>query len=273
MDAKRPLFFTPFIGLALVLSVSNGCSLGSIGKGTGQGAKASSSELSALEAEVVELRRRAAIADVEIARLERRLAELERRAGSGAVAGKGQPAPPPARDPAPEPEAGSQAARSSQPELEVSDLPEAQPAPRIPDPAGQAADSADPDSTLTAAAQALYDRGYTLYHRGQFVDSETAFQQFLSRYGATVLGDNAQFWIAEARHARGDVRGALAAYLETASRFPDGNKAPDALLKAGDCALELGDREAARESFRAVVEEFPGSAAASAARERITQLP
>lgn len=271
MDAKRPRFSVAFIALALVLPVSNGCSLGSIGKRAGQGAKASSSEVSALEAEVVELRRRAAIADVEIARLERRLAELERRAGSGAVVG-GQPSPSPARNAAPEAEAGSQAARSSQPALEVSDLPEAEPAPRIPDPVGQA-DRADPDSTLTAAAQALYDRGYTLYHRGQFVDSETAFQQFLSRYGATVLGDNAQFWIAEARHARGDVRGALAAYLETASRFPDGNKAPDALLKAGDCALELGDREAARESFRAVVEEFPGSAAASAARERIAQLP
>lgn len=253
------------IALALTLSVSAGCSLGSIGDRSGPTrAKATSGEIAALEAQVVELQRQAAMAEVEIARLERRLAELEGSLGSQAVGSS----PAAAKPKVPEPDG----ALEEESLVEVSDLPtESDPAPPPPveDPGATAAS----DATLTESAQALYDRGYTLFHRGHFVDSETAFQQFLSRYGATVLGDNAQFWIGEARYARGDVAGARSAYIETARRFPNGNKAPDALLKAGDCALELGDREAARKSFRDLLEEFPGSAAAGAARERLGLLP
>lgn len=262
------------VTLTLVLLVSSGCSLGSFGKRSGKSVKAPSSEVSALRAQIVELQRRAAVSEVEIGRLQKRLAELESTSGQAAVSSRSQPASPLVRAPAQvQPESPAPVLGSGRARLEVSDLPAE---PEISAPRGETGvkpDVVDPDSTLTASAQALYDRGYTLFHRGHYVDSETAFQQFLSRYGATVLGDNAQFWIGEARYARGDVAGARTAYLETASRFPNGNKAPDALLKAGDCSLELGDREAARQSFRALVEQFPGSAASSAARERIAQLP
>jgi len=42
------------------------------------------------------------------------------------------------------------------------------------------------------AAQALYDRGYSLFHQGRYLDAEATFQRFLQAYSETDLSDNAQ---------------------------------------------------------------------------------
>ena len=139
-----------------------------------------------------------------------------------------------------------------------------------PSPSSQLPGSAP--STIPAAGQALYDRGYTLYHQGRYVDAEASFQRFLQAHGDSDLGDNAQYWIGEARYARGDYRGALSAFQETASRYPQGNKVPDALLKAGQSLEQLGDPEGARAAYRTVVDRFAASAAAVAAEERLAAL-
>lgn len=125
---------------------------------------------------------------------------------------------------------------------------------------------------LTREAQALYDQGYALYHQGRFVDAESTFQQFLQSHAGTELGDNAQYWIGEARFARGDLKGALAAFRETARRFPDGNKVPDALLKAGETRAAMGDREGAVETYREILRSFSGTTAAAVARDRLAEL-
>ena len=126
---------------------------------------------------------------------------------------------------------------------------------------------------VTEEGQALYDRGYTLFHRGQYLDAETVFQQFLADFGATDLGDNAQFWIGEARFAREDLSGAMAAFRQVVSQYPDGNKVPDALLKIADCQRGLGDIEGARRSYQEVSERFPFAAAAAVAEDRLRDLP
>jgi len=118
------------------------------------------------------------------------------------------------------------------------------------------------------AAQALYDRGYTLFHQGRYLDAEATFQRFLHAYPDTDLADNAQFWIGECRYARDDLRGALAAFRETIEQYPQGNKIPDAILKEADCLRGLGDLEGARIRYEEVIRRFPGTAAATSAQER-----
>ncbi|HSL81298.1 MAG TPA: tol-pal system protein YbgF, partial [Thermoanaerobaculia bacterium] len=126
---------------------------------------------------------------------------------------------------------------------------------------------------VTAEAQALYDRGYTLYHQGRYVDAESSFQRFIQAYPSTELTDNAQYWIGESRLARGDVSGALAAFRETVERHPEGNKVPDALLKVGEAMASLGDVEGAREAYQEVIRRFAGTTAAAVARDRLQGLP
>lgn len=122
------------------------------------------------------------------------------------------------------------------------------------------------------AAQALYDRGYTLYHQGKYLDAEASFQRFLQAYPATELSDNAQFWIGESRYARGDIRGALGAFREVIQKHPQGNKVADALIKEGDCLEKLGDKDGARERYSEVMRRFPDSGAAVMAEDRLAGL-
>ncbi len=165
--------------------------------------------------------------------------------------------------------------------IEEADIDVPEPAPQSPQQPRQSAPPVQPPPAQTApapepgdlTAQALYDRGYTLYHQGRFLDAESSFQRFLQTNAENELADNAQYWIGECRYSRNDMRGALAAFREVVERFPQGNKVPDALLKAGQCLEATGDIEGARVTYREVARRFPGTAVAVAAEERRAKLP
>ena len=272
---------------ALVLAVglmTTGCTSGLMPeRGAGP------DELAEVKSRVLELQRDAAMTRVEIERLRQQVVALEARlAGAGATAPAARPVPPPATPPPPvvvvPPE------RQARPVVEETDLeiPARSPVPPVTPPpappvappvaAPPAAEAAapragGPATPVSEAAQALYDRGYTLYHQGRYVDAEAGFRRFLQAYPDTSLSDNAQYWIGESRFARGDFDGALAAFQEAAQRYPGGNKVADSLLKAADCLQRLGDTGSARATYDEVMRRFPGSAAAAMAEERRGQLP
>jgi len=268
-------------------------------------------EIARLKDRVLELQRRLSVTEVELARLRREVARMNGTPITEpppAAAPAERQEPPPARsadrstpgaaagatpssaanrgtadrgfeiedieEPAPAPPAGPPQAVEESPGRVHVQPPAPEPAPAAGTAAsGTEAAAAEPASTeLTQEAQALYDRGYALYHQGRFVDAESTFQQFLQSYGGTELADNAQYWIGEARFARGDMKGALAAFREVARRFPQGNKVPDALLKAGETQAAAGDAAGARATYRDVVRRFPGTRAASVAQDRLADL-
>lgn len=237
-------------------------------------------EVAALERRVVELQRQTTVDKVEIDRLRQRLAaveeRLEREAAERAAAAERASAP-----------RGLEEEDVEVPRrvevIEVSDLDEpledelvASPEPGsgvvAGPPAASGAEPAAAGTEITAAAQALYDQGYSLYHQGRYDDAEEAFHRFLVAYAGTDLGDNARFWIGECRLARDELQGALAAFRETVREYPDGNKTPDALLRAGEVLERLGDVEGARASYREVERRFPESAAGTAATGRLESL-
>ncbi|HEV3076676.1 MAG TPA: tol-pal system protein YbgF [Thermoanaerobaculia bacterium] len=296
-----------------------------------------------LQNRVLELQRKTAVADVELARLRQQVAELMAKQGGGGgtspssmpsgvggaagAAGTGAGGPSWRRPAAAEGAGGGSAARTparvagsapppSRPagaaqgtaidEMDI-DVPPArssqsfpppQPSPRTPPARAPVASSAPPLSPpvpstappaaaqvptspvlegkrepVTPAVQALYDRGYTLYHQKHYVDAESSFQRFLQAEPKSELADNAQYWIGECRYSRGDMRGALAAFRETVARYPAGNKTADALLKAGMSLENLGDKEAARNTYQEVLKRYPGTAVAAVAEERRAKLP
>jgi tol-pal system protein YbgF len=243
-------------------------------------------ELRTLRAQVVELQRKAAVSEVEIARLREKVAQLEDEAES--------PPAVPARSPAPIVEPAPVAVEPrpvivertfdqdpveppiARPVTPPAESPDPQPGASVEPPPELVPPPAAPVTATTpvpAEGQAIYDRGYTLYHQGQFVEAEASFQRFLQGFAGTDLADNALYWIGEARFARRDFRGALAAFRETIDRYPAGNKIPDSLLKAGDALEQLGDIEGARQSYSEVQRRFPETALALIAAERLAKLP
>lgn len=243
-----------------------------------------------MQRRLVELQRKAAVTEVELERLRERVAELEAQAGirPGGSRRSPRPAPPPAPSPARRVDDGMADRGTRGSVVEVEDvsveemprdpqrarpLPPVTPPPAVEEPAAPPRAGATPGGgEVTAAAQALYDRGYTLYHQGRFVDAESSFQRFLQSYPQTELSDNAQYWIGESRLARGDTQGALAAFRETVERHPRGNKVPDALLKVGEALAALGETEGAREAYDEVVRRFAGTTAAAVAEDRLAAL-
>ncbi len=232
-------------------------------------------ELAEIKNRILELQRTAAMNRVEIDRLRQQVVALQ----SGLEGGG---APPAVAKPVPEPTTSRPPSVSEPPvrppaevevtELEIVRAPQTiePPTPPPPASAAPAGGLADP---VSQTAQALYDRGYTLYHQGRYVDAEAGFRRFLQAHPDTSLSDNAQYWIGESRFARGDFDGALAAFREAAQRYPGGNKVADSLVKAADCLQRLGDAPAARSAYDEVIRRFPGSAAAAMAEERRGQLP
>jgi len=260
------------LGAALLLAA--GCASGCVSSGYADRGQSSSADLAELKRRVIELQQQARMSELEIARLRERVAELEARL-------RGDPPAP--EDPPPVTRQGSAGIPSAS---EASDL--ETPAPPLmeeldledePESESGSSDSRGTDNAkrrgpaVTPDAQRLYDQGYTLYHRGRYLDAETTFRRFLGSHGDTDLADNAQYWIGEARYARGDLRGALSAFRETVERYPDGNKVPDALVKAGQALEALGDVEGARETYSEVLRRFAESPAASVAREHLSRLP
>ncbi len=245
--------------LALVLLVSVGCSP------TLFTPVEDESEAEEMKARILELQRQARVSEVELDRLRRQVAELEARVAGGEGADRPEAPPPPALDDG----VGREESGSSE-VIESTDIappaePPSPPAPAAAEPEPVAKIATGP---LSPAAQEMYDRGYTFYHRGLYVDAESAFQQFLAAYPDTELSDNAHYWIGESRFARADYTGALAAFQETLGRYPEGNKVPDALLKKADSLARLGDVSGARDAYDEVIRRFPASAAALSAEER-----
>ncbi len=237
-------------------------------------------EIRELKARVIELQRKAAVSEVEMTRLRSQLMDLEARtggsAGSTSAGASRSEVSPRVEEPRPAEDSPPPTLPVAVAVVEETDLDDDSPTVSTVDlfeEAPAASPSGDPPAAeLPDAGQALYDRGYTLYHQGEYLDAEAAFLRFLESFADSDLADNAQYWIGECRFSRQDLRGALSAFRETINRYPEGNKVPDALLKSGQVLEELGDESSARASYREVQRRFPQSAAAVVASERLKTL-
>ena len=257
-------------GLLWCLPLALAASACSTGLGTG-GRSSASSELDQLRQRIVELQREAAMREVEIARLKQELNELDRELQAGRdrqaelqVEARTRPLAEAETTAAP----GRLDRRDAG--IEESDL-EA-PGPAAPPPPAEPARRQLEAPVDNADSQALYDRGYTLFHQKRYAQAEGSFQRYLDLYPASGLADNAQFWIGESRYARGDFSSALAAFYATVERYPEGNKVADALLKAGKCLEALGQTDQAVSTYEEVRTRFPRSVAALSAEERLAKL-
>jgi tol-pal system protein YbgF len=92
-----------------------------------------------------------------------------------------------------------------------------------------------------------------------------SLSRFVAAHPDHAYADNAMYWCGEVLYARRDYAGAITALTSMIERFPQGNKVPDALLRIGFAYQRLGQGERAREMFRRVREQYPGTVAARSA--------
>lgn len=112
----------------------------------------------------------------------------------------------------------------------------------------------------------LYDQSFQAIRDQDFPRAEQGFKEFLSRYSNHELAGNAKYWLGETYYVRGALDQAIQTFAEGYQQYPQGNKAPDNLLKLG-VTLAQKDRVAdACVSLKQLQTGFPNAAPAIKAR-------
>jgi len=69
-----------------------------------------------------------------------------------------------------------------------------------------------------------------------------------------------------------DCKNAVNSYLTAATKFPDSNTAPNALLGTSICYQELGDMTKAKKTLKQLIAKYPKSPMAPRAKKRLKSL-
>jgi tol-pal system protein YbgF len=120
----------------------------------------------------------------------------------------------------------------------------------------------DRPSALDPEAKHTYDSALAMVSAKKYNQALDAFASFLVKWPDHPLAENALYWRGESYYALGDFARAEEQFEGVVSRFPTGNKSPDALLKAGLSAQQLGKTEIAKSWFSKLQREYPQSDAA-----------
>jgi tol-pal system protein YbgF len=124
-----------------------------------------------------------------------------------------------------------------------------------------AASQGDPNQLYDQAAQDLTQGRYALALQG--------FRDFVRRYPAAELADNAQYGVGECFFAQSQFDSAAVEYGRVEQGWAQGDKMPAALYKLGLSRDRLGQKDAAKKTFEDLVKRFPNSGEAQLARERL----
>lgn len=133
-------------------------------------------------------------------------------------------------------------------------------------------------SELAAAASAAtdpesdYRAAFDLLKAGRYDEARRGFEAFLASNPQHELAANAQYWLGEVAYVERDYEGALEAFGKVLEVYPGARKTPDALLKSGYCEYELKRFGRARALLLRVVEEHPGTPAATDAAQRLARI-
>lgn len=120
-----------------------------------------------------------------------------------------------------------------------------------------------------AGPNQIFQIGRDQLLKGSNAAAREAFQDLLTRYPASSLAVDAEFYVAETYAAEGNGVAADSVYAVVASRYPRAPRAATALYKRGVAAQSEGRGEAAGRLFQELITRFPASDEAALARERI----
>jgi tol-pal system protein YbgF len=103
-------------------------------------------------------------------------------------------------------------------------------------------------------------------------EAVSGFRDFIRRFPDHDYADNAQYWLGECYYDLRDFAAAAREFRRVVQRFPQGNKVPDALLKAAFSHLQQGSLEPGREALEELLRTFPRHEAAGLAQAKLAEL-
>lgn len=123
-----------------------------------------------------------------------------------------------------------------------------------------------------AAAQSSYNVAFKALQSGSYAQASRDFRTFIKQYPDNALTPNAWYWLGESYYVTMNYQVALQSFQQIVKQFPQSEKVPDAMLKVGYCQFELKQTDKAKATLTEVTTKYPGSSAASLARERLHRI-
>lgn len=123
-----------------------------------------------------------------------------------------------------------------------------------------------------AAEKKNFDAALAVFRKGEFAEAQAAFTDFLARNAQSGYVPAAIFWLGNAQFISKDYKGALQSFRKLAALAPTYQRIPEAQLAMANCQLELKDTKGARKTLENILEQYPRSEAADAAKERLARL-
>lgn len=102
-----------------------------------------------------------------------------------------------------------------------------------------------------------YNFARSLLTKLDYDGAEQAFRAFIAEHGNDQLAGNAYYWLGETYYARGRLDDAARVFLDGFQRFPDGNKAPDTLLKLAITLRSMSQVQEACATLSELRKRFP----------------
>lgn len=116
-----------------------------------------------------------------------------------------------------------------------------------------------------------YEAARKEYEARRYESAISGFNEVLTVAPKSSLADNAQYWIGECYYSMGNYEKALEAFNKVFD-FPNSNKLSDTSYKVAKTHLKMGKNDAAKEEFKAVIQNYPGTDAAKYAQSELSKL-
>jgi len=127
------------------------------------------------------------------------------------------------------------------------------------------------DAVPAASVEVVYQQGLALFNARRYDEALAAFSRVLTEAPQSEWADNAQYWRGECFYGLQNHRQALIEFTKVFV-YPETEKADDAQLKAARCYAALGEQERALSAYQKLLDEYPDSEYAAAARSEMRQL-
>jgi tol-pal system protein YbgF len=117
-----------------------------------------------------------------------------------------------------------------------------------------------------------FEANLAIFRKGDFGNAAVGFVDFLSRNPQTGYRPSSLFWLGNAQYATKDYKSAMTNFRSLVKESPDHSRVPEALLAIANCQLETKDAKGARKTLEELIASFPGTEAASAAKDRLAKF-
>jgi tol-pal system protein YbgF len=128
-------------------------------------------------------------------------------------------------------------------------------------------------ATDPAAESRDYEAALNLLRESRHKEALGGFEQFIKQYPRSSMLPSAHFWAGNAALQAKEVAAASNYFKTVLTNWPNDPVAADAMLGVANSQQAMGEAKAAQDTLRKLVERFPDSSAAKAARQRLGLKP